>query len=183
MEEKKKLKTQDFAFIGVFAAVIALCAWIQIPVGAVPVTLQTFAVCAAAGLLGAKRGVLTVLVYILLGLIGVPVFSGFGAGAGVLFGVTGGYIIGFILTALIVGLAVDKLGKRLWVYLASMLIGIAVCYAFGTAWFILLYTKRTGAITLGGALSMCVLPFIVPDLVKISLAAAVCTALGKRVKY
>jgi biotin transport system substrate-specific component len=181
-EKNDRLKTVDLAYIGVFAAIIAVCSWLQIPFGAVPVTLQTFAVCAAAGLLGAKRGLLSVLSYILLGLIGVPVFSGFNAGAGVLFGVTGGYIIGFIFTALIVGLAVDKLGKKLWVYAAFMLLGVLVCYAFGTAWFIVVYTKKAEAITIGGALSMCVLPFLIPDAIKIALAAALCKALGKRIK-
>ena len=187
MEEKakkknKKLKTLDLAYIGIFAAIIAVCSWIQLPVGAVPITLQTLGVCVAAGLLGAKRGTLAVTVYILLGLIGVPVFSGFNAGAGVLFGVTGGYIIGFLFTALIVGLAVDIIGKKLWVYAVFMLLGIAVCYAFGTAWFVVLYTKKAEAITIGGALSMCVVPFVIPDLIKISAASALCMALRKRIK-
>lgn len=180
---KKKLKTVDLAYIGVFAAIIAVCSWIQIPFGAVPVTLQTFAVCAAAGLFGAKRGVLSVIIYILLGLIGVPVFSGFNAGAGVLLGVTGGYIIGFIFTALTVGLAVDLIGKKLWVYIVFMLFGILICYAFGTAWFVVVYTKKAEAITVGGALSMCVLPFIIPDVIKAGLATALCMALKKYIKY
>ncbi len=180
--KSSRLKTVDLTYIGVFAAVIAVCSWVQIPFGAVPVTLQTFAVCTAAGLFGAKRGVLSVLVYILLGLVGVPVFSGFNAGAGALLGVTGGYIIGFVFTALIVGLEVDFLGGRLWVCFASMLLGILVCYAFGTAWFVVVYTRKVESITVGGALSMCVFPFIIPDIIKAALATAVCAALKKYVK-
>ncbi len=178
-----KLKTKDLAFIGIFAAIIAVCSWITVPLGAVPVTLQTLGVCIAAGLLGAKRGTLSVVIYIFLGLVGVPVFSGFGAGPGVLFGMTGGYIIGFIFTALIVGLAVDLIGKRLWVYVVFMVLGIAVCYAFGTVWFIFVYTQKVSSITIGSALSMCVIPFIIPDLVKIGVASAICMALKKRINY
>ncbi|MCD7872938.1 MAG: biotin transporter BioY, partial [Clostridiales bacterium] len=159
----------------------AVCAWIQIPF-TVPFTLQTMGVCIAAGLLGAERGTFSVLVYILIGLIGVPVFSGFQSGPGVLFGITGGYIIGFIFTAITVGLFVKFLGKKGWVYFVSMVLGIAVCYAFGTAWYMFGYSRGNGAVTLAGALSMCVVPFIIPDLVKIAFAAFICTKLNKRIK-
>ena len=111
VKKSKRFKTIDIAYIGIFAALIAVCSWISIPL-AVPVTLQTMAVCITAGLLGTKKSVLTVVVYILLGLIGVPVFAGFSSGVGVLFGMTGGYIIGFIFTALIVGIMLKVLGKR-----------------------------------------------------------------------
>lgn len=88
-------KTRDIVFIGIFAALIAICSWISIPT-TVPFTLQTMGVFTAVGLLGGKRGSLAVLVYILLGLVGLPVFAGFSGGVGVLFGTTGGYIIGFL---------------------------------------------------------------------------------------
>ena len=88
VKKSKRFKTIDIAYIGIFAALIAVCSWISIPL-AVPVTLQTMAVCITAGLLGTKKSVLTVVVYILLGLIGVPVFAGFSSGVGVLFGMTG----------------------------------------------------------------------------------------------
>ncbi|MDE5670124.1 MAG: biotin transporter BioY [Eubacterium sp.] len=182
IKKSKKLKTIDIAYIGIFAALIAVCSWISIPL-AVPVTLQTMAVCIAAGLLGTKKSVLTVIVYILLGLIGVPVFSGFSSGAGVLFGITGGYIIGFIFTALIVGIMLKGLGKKVWVYALSMFIGIAVCYAFGTAWFVLYNNSNSAdSVTIGAALSMCVVPFIIPDIVKIAIATLLCKRLDKHVK-
>lgn len=180
-KKKTKFKTLDLAYIGLFAALIAVCSWIQIPL-TVPVTLQTMGICIAAGLLGIKRGTISILVYIILGLIGVPVFAGFSAGPGVLFGMTGGYIIGFIFTALIVGLMVKLLGKKVWVYVLSMVLGIAVCYAFGTAWFMVIYTRDVEAISLAGALGMCVTPFIIPDIIKIAVATLICTRLNKYVK-
>ncbi len=179
--KKRKFKTIEVVYVGVFAALIAVCSWIQIPL-TIPITLQTMGICIAAGLLGLKKGTFSVLVYILLGLVGVPVFAGFSAGPGVLFGVTGGYIIGFIFTALIVGGALKLFGKKTWVYIVSMIVGILVCYAFGTAWFMIVYTKNMGAITLGVALSKCVVPFLIPDLVKIIVATVLCKALDKHVK-
>ena len=94
------LRTTDIAYIGLFVAAMAICSWISIPL-VVPVTLQTFAVFLAVGLLGGKRGTIAVCAYIFLGAIGVPVFAGFGGGPGALLGQSGGYIIGFIFTALI----------------------------------------------------------------------------------
>ena len=94
----KKLQTADMMYIALSAALITVCAWISIP-AAVPFTLQTFAVCMTAGLLGLKRGTLTIIVYLLMGAVGLPVFTGFRGGLGAIFGTTGGYLAGFILTA------------------------------------------------------------------------------------
>ena len=88
-------KTYDMVCIAVFAVIIAICSWISIP-ATVPFTLQTFAIFLTVGVLGGKKGSLAVLVYILLGAVGVPVFAGFSAGIGILFGNTGGYIVGFL---------------------------------------------------------------------------------------
>ena len=96
---KHPMKTRDVAYIGMFAALMAICSWISIPT-TVPFTLQTMGVFTAVGLLGGKRGTTAVLVYILMGAIGLPVFSGFTGGMGILFGSTGGYIIGFLASAL-----------------------------------------------------------------------------------
>ncbi|MDE6385436.1 MAG: biotin transporter BioY [Eubacterium sp.] len=181
-KKSKRFKTIDLAYIGIFAALITVCSWISIPLPTVPITLQTMGVCIASGLLGTKRGTLTVIVYILLGLIGVPVFAGFSSGIGVLAGATGGYIIGFIFTALIVGIMLKLLGKKVWVYILSMIIGIAVCYAFGTAWFMIYNNNKGDAVSLVMALGWCVTPFIIPDLVKIAVAAVLCRRLNKYVK-
>ena len=112
------------------------------------------------------------LCYILLGAVGAPVFSGFKGGIGALLGTTGGYIVGFLFTALIVGLAVEKFGRSLPVLIVSMVLGILVCYAFGTAWFMVVYARKTGPIGLGTALGWCVFPYLLPDAVKIALASA-----------
>lgn len=181
-KKKASVKTLDIVYIGVFAAIIAVCSWIQIPAGAVPFTLQTLGVCLAAGLLGLKRGTACVAVYILIGLIGVPVFSNFGSGPGVLLGVTGGYIIGFIFTALTVGAGTKLFGKKMWVYALFMVLGVAVCYIFGTAWFMIYSADHSSSVTLAGALSACVIPFIIPDLVKIAVAVLLCSRLSKVIK-
>lgn len=167
-----KLRTIDLAYIALGAALIAICSWISIPL-TIPVTLQTFAIFATVGLLGLKRGTLAVLVYILLGSIGIPVFAGFNGGLGILFGKTGGYIIGFIFSTIIIGLMTNYLGKKTHVLILSMVLGLLVCYAFGTAWFMYVYTASTGAVGLMTVLSWCVIPFIIPDLVKIALAILV----------
>ena len=176
VKKKAKLKTTDLVYIGIFAALIAVCAWLSIPM-AIPFTLQTFAVCLTAALLGAKRGTLTIAIYILLGMIGVPVFTGFKSGIAVITGPTGGYVAGFIFTALIIGFAADKLGSKLWITILSMIIGVATCYLFGTVWYMIAY--KTSFVS---ALSLCVVPFILPDLVKIILAAVLTGRLKKFIK-
>ena len=166
-----KLTAQDTALIATGAALIAMCSWISVPM-TIPFTMQTFAVCLVSALLGLRRGMWAVVCYLLLGAAGVPVFAGFTGGVGILLGTTGGYLVGFLFTALIVGLAVDKLGRSLPVLIGSMAVGILVCYAIGTVWFMLVYARRTGFISLGTALSWCVLPYLLPDAVKIALASA-----------
>ena len=167
----------DMIFTAMFAALIAVCSLISIPVGTVPVTLQTFAVCLAAAMLGFKRGTLSVLVYILLGAVGVPVFAGMKGGIGVLAGPTGGYIIGFILTAVTVGIAADRWGRRVLPLAVSMIIGVLLCYVVGTVWFVIV----TGT-DLIGALTLCVAPFLLPDALKIALAVLLANRLDKAVR-
>lgn len=170
-------KTLDLVYIAVGAALIAVSAWVSIPL-TVPVTMQTFAVFFVLSLLGGKRGTLSVLVYILLGAVGAPVFTGFKAGPGVLLGSTGGYIAGFVLTGLLFWLAEKTFPDRLPFAAGALILGLFLCYAFGTAWFWAVYNRNTGAATLPQVLSWCVLPFLVPDLLK--LAAAL--ALSRRLK-
>ena len=162
-------KTYDIVYIAVFAVIMAICSWISIP-AAVPFTLQTFGVFVAVGVLGGKRGTLSILVFILLGAIGVPVFAGFSGGIGVLAGTTGGYIIGFLFSALVMWAMESLWGKKPVIQILSMVVGLAVCYAMGTIWFMVVYTKTSGAVGLGTVLGWCVIPFIIPDLVKIALA-------------
>lgn len=174
-------KIQSMAYIALFAVLTAICSWISIPT-MIPFTLQTFAVFLAVGVLGGKRGTLAVVVYILLGAVGVPVFAGFQGGLGILLGNTGGYIIGFLFTALLMWGMEVLLGRKLWVLAVSMVLGLIVCYAFGTAWFMVVYARNTAAVGLATALGWCVIPYIIPDLVKIALALALTRTLRKVLK-
>lgn len=168
--KKPFLTTYELCATALGAALMALCAWISIP-AAVPFTLQTFAVFLVTGLLGLKCGTLSVVVYLLLGAVGLPVFTGFKGGLSALLGVTGGYLLGFVFTALAVGLITRFFGKRFPVLLISMVVGLALCYTFGSLWFFKVYTSASGAIAMGTVLAKCVIPFLVPDAVKILLAA------------
>lgn len=168
--KKPWLTTYELCTTALGAALMAICAWISIPT-AVPFTLQTFAVFLVTGLLGLKCGTLSVLVYMLLGAVGLPVFTGFRGGFSALVGTTGGYLLGFIFIALTVGLLTRLFGRGLPVLIGSMALGMAICYAFGSAWFMILYTHATGPIAIGSVLSMCVVPFLIPDAIKILLAA------------
>lgn len=174
-------KTLDMVYIAVFAVLIAICSWISIPT-VVPFTLQTFAIFLSICILGGKRGTLAVLVYILLGLMGIPVFAGFSGGIGVLAGNTGGYIMGFLLSALVMWVMEKILGRKLWVLALSMIIGLVVCYAFGTAWFMIVYTGNTGAVGLASVLGWCVVPFLIPDFIKIALAFILSKRLEKLIE-
>ena len=162
-------KTYDMVYIGVFTVLIAVCSWISIP-AAVPFTLQTFGVFMAVEVLGGKRGTMAVLVYILMGAVGLPVFAGFQGGIGVIFNTTGGYIVGFLCSALIMWAAESLFGKKPLVRLLSMAAGLIACYVLGTIWFMVVYGRTTGAVGLMTVLGWCVIPFIIPDLVKIGLA-------------
>ena len=164
-----RLRTRDLTYIALFTVLTAVCAWISIPVTTIVFTLQTFAVFAALLTLGGRRGTYAVAAYLLLGLTGLPVFSGFQGGPGVLLGATGGYILGFLGSALVYWLITARVRDTLPVRIAACAVGLVVCYAFGTAWFLAVYTG--GETSLSAALAMCVIPFVVPDLVKIGLAA------------
>ena len=164
-----RLRTLDLCYIALFAVLIAVCAWISIPF-TVPFTLQTFAVFAALCTLGGRRGTFAILTYLLLGSAGLPVFAGFKGGLGALLGTTGGYILGFLLSALLYWLLTAKLGDRPAIRVLGCLLGLLVCYTFGTAWFLLVYTQTTGAVGLLTALGWCVFPFVIPDLLKLALA-------------
>jgi biotin transport system substrate-specific component len=165
-------KVLDLVYIAIGAALIAICSWISIPT-AVPFTLQTFAVFFVLLALGGERGTIATLVYVLLGAVGVPVFAGFSGGIGVLFGNTGGYIIGFLLTGLIYILFTKFFKKNIVVKIVALVIGLAVCYAFGTAWFMHVYMRSSGEVGLLTVLGWCVFPFIIPDLLKLALAVVI----------
>lgn len=165
--------TPKLVLAALFAALTAVCSQLAIPL-TVPINLALFAVHLAGALLGAKWGVLSMLVYVLLGLVGVPVFASFGSGPAILFGKTGGYILGYVLCAAIVGFLSSRFGRSLPKLCAYMVLGVAVCYAFGTVWFMFV----TG-MSLSLSLTYCVIPFLPGDAVKIALAALLALRLEK----
>lgn len=166
--------TKYIALIAVFTALLAVCAQISLPLY-VPVTLQTFAVCLTAAALDIKGAMASVSAYILLGAFGAPVFSGFRGGFSVIAGPTGGYIVGFLLTALCVCAAVKLFGDGFFVLVSSMAAGALLCCVFGTVWFMLI-TPGKGLLEV---LSLCVFPFIIPDALKILLAAVIARRLRR----
>jgi biotin transport system substrate-specific component len=157
------MKTKGLILCAVFAALTGICSIISIPLpfSPVPINLATLSVFLAGGLLGAKYGAISQIIYVLLGAVGVPVFHSLTSGLGILTGPTGGYIIGYILAAFIIG-RIYSSTKHL---LLALLAGIVACYALGTLWFIYL----TG-VNLWSALLMCVIPFIPGDIIKILAA-------------
>ena len=166
-----KFQTKDIAYIGIFTALMAICSWISLPLpSGIPVTLQTFGVFLAVGILGGRRGTLAVAAYLLLGLVGAPVLAGFSGGVGSYLTPSGGYLVGFLFTALLMWGMERLLAQKKWVLLLSMILGLAVCYAFGTAWFMVAYAKSEGAVGLLAVLGWCVFPYLLPDAVKLALA-------------
>lgn len=170
-------RTKSIVFIALFAVLMCVCAWISIPT-TVPFTMQTFAVFLALNVLGSKKGTVSICIYLLLGAIGMPVFSSGTAGLGVLLGTNGGYMIGWILAGPVIGILEKLMGRKLWAQAVSMLAGLVVCYVFGTAWFMFMYAGAAGGVGLWAALSWCVFPFILPDLIKLGLILWV----GRRLK-
>ena len=166
--------TRNLVLAALFAALTAVCSQIQIPLPMVPINLALFAVHLCGALLGAKWGTLSMTAYALLGVVGAPVFSGFSSGPTVLFGKTGGYILGYILCALLVGLLSRRIGYTVKGLVIAMAVGVAACYVFGTIWFMVI----TG-MSLQLSLTYCVLPFLPGDAVKIALATFLALRLRK----
>ena len=173
-------KTYDLVLEAVCAALITICSWISLNVMDIPFTLQTFGILLVLFTIGGRRGTISILIYILLGLVGVPVFAGFKGGPAALTGPTGGFIAGFLLAGLVYWL-IDSLclkdmkkKSRTSRLVLSVLEGVIVeviLYAVGVSWFMFVYTRNTGAIGIGSVMTLCVLPFLIPDAVKLAVAA------------
>ena len=161
-------KTRDLSYMALMTALLVLCAWLTIPLGPVTFTMQTFGVFAALGILGGRRGTAAVLVYLALGLVGLPVFSGFTGGPAGFMTPTGGYLLGFLAAALVYWALTAKGCSPA----PAMILGLAACYVLGTVWFFLLYGDLYGG-SLWSILTLCVFPYILPDCLKIILALAV----------
>ena len=165
---RSRLSVRDLARISMMTALMAVCAWITVPF-AIPFTMQTFGMFVTLRLLGGRKGTFAIGLYILLGAVGVPVFSGFGAGFGVLAGPTGGYIAGFLLTGLLYCAAKPLRTSRLRENM-TLAAGLLVCYAFGTVWFCVVKGNAGSPIGFLQAVSICVLPYLIPDALKLFLA-------------
>lgn len=155
-----------------FAALTAVCAWLSVPVADIAFTMQTFAVFLALGILGGKWGTVSILIYLLMGAVGLPVFSGFQGGIGTLLGVTGGYIWGFLLSGLTYW-ALERFSKP-----AAMIAGMLVCYICGCAWFL----AYAGGGSLWLVLLKCVVPYLIPDGVKIAMALTLSKRIGRHLR-
>jgi biotin transport system substrate-specific component len=172
-----KLTVKDLAQISMMTALTAVCAWLTIPF-TVPFTMQTFAVFTTLLLLDGRKGTIAILLYIALGAAGVPVFSGFGAGIGVLAGPTGGYIAGFLLTGLLY-CAVKKWRMTRRRENVSLAAGLLICYLFGTVWFCIVKGNAGNPMGFLQAVSICVLPYLVPDAAKLLLADQIAARVKK----
>lgn len=172
------MKVKDMTLTAVMAALVCIAGPLTVPAGPIPLSLATLAVYLAGAVLGKKRGTLAVALYLLIGIIGVPVFSGFSGGFQKLAGVTGGYLIGYLPCAFLSGLGAELAEERgrIRILPAMMAAGTAVLYAVGTAWFMI----QSGN-ALGTALSLCVVPFLPGDAVKIAAAVMLTVPVRKAV--
>lgn len=166
--------TLYLVFCGLFAALTAVTSQISVPIGPVPINLATFSVFLAGAVLGAKYGALSQGVFVLLGVFGLPVFAGFRGGVQVIAGPTGGYIIGYVAAAWLIGVLSARLNGKIPLMAACMAAGLLVCYLLGTAWFV--FATKTG---IWASLTLCVFPFLIGDAAKIILAVAVAPQLNK----
>ena len=159
------MKVKNMALCGVFSALLAICAWLSIPFGDMAITLQTFGVFLCLGVLGGRRGSVAILVYLLLGAAGLPIFSGFRGGIGALLGATGGYLTGFLLCGLVYWLLTHLFPGH---PLPAMLVGLLLCYCFGSFWYYKFYLAAGS-----GTIVMILLQnllFLPADLLKLFLA-------------
>ena len=178
----KTFTTKEIVLTAMFTAIIAVCAWITVPIGPVSFNLQIFGIFCAVGILGGRRSLFAVLAYLLLGAVGLPVFDGFSGGISALLSNSGGYLIGFIFIPLMYMAGEKFFGNKLIVRIISMILGLAICYTFGTAWFMYAYGRNVESITLAQAMKWCVTPFVPFDLAKLALSIIVSGRIKKYAK-
>ena len=167
MNKPRKSSIGDLALIALFVALLALCSYISIPLGGANITLQLFGVYLCIFCLGAKKGLGSIAVYVIGGTIGLPLFSGFTGGLSVILGPFGGYIIGFIPSALIFTFLLHILGKTKAKLFISALISLPFCYLIGTLWYCGVYLGDLTPQRFTSVLPICVLPYVIPDVLKL----------------
>lgn len=172
-----KLSTKQLVICSIFAAITSILAQISIPLPftAVPLSMQITAIVITGLLLGAKCGVVSVVIYLLLGAIGLPVFTMFKGGINVLFGPTGGYLLAYPLMVFIIGYSKEKFGFGVKTVL-NMLLALLLVYILGT----IMFSVITGN-TIAQSIILCVVPFVLPDLIKLVLAFSISSAVSKRI--
>ena len=162
------MKVKKITLIGLLAACLCILAPVSFPIGVIPISLATFAIYIIASLLLWHNTILVILVYIVIGAVGLPVFSGFRGGFSILLGYTGGYIFGYILMGLAISLLLKNNKNKLWMYPIAMIVGTIFCYLFGSIWYMVESNNN-----LASTLAVAVVPFILPDLIKIVVASYV----------
>ena len=188
---KNRAFIYDMVLISISAASITVCSWIRIPLGPVPFTLQTLGILAVMLTAGGRRGTIAVLVYLALGAVGVPVFAGFKGGIASFAGPTGGFLVGFLVSALVYWLLEKLFLKKLmttpvktWVFgMLAFLIFEVIMYIVGVIWFMTVYAAQTGPVGLATVMGWCVLPFIIPDIVKMVVAVLIGERASKLTKF
>ncbi|MDE5907212.1 MAG: biotin transporter BioY [Lachnospiraceae bacterium] len=170
------MNTKSLALIGLMSAVLCILGpmSLPIPISPVPISLGMLGVYLTVYILGMKKGTISVCIYLLLGLVGLPVFTAFGSGIGKVLGPTGGYLLGYIFIALIFGFFIDKWKTNQVFIFLGMILGTAVCYLLGTAWL-----AKQGGMNFNAALAAGVIPFIPGDLAKIILTMLVAAPVRK----
>ncbi len=163
------MSTKRMIYISLFICLLTICSWITVPF-TVPFTMQTFAVFCVLLMLGGKDGMIVIALYIFLGLVGVPVFSGFRGGIGHLLGPTGGYILGFLATALFYRMFEKKIENNPKITFSVLVLGLFLCYVIGSVWFGYVFISRGTKYSIISIFTMCVFPYILPDLAKLFLA-------------
>jgi len=168
----QRSKTRLLVLCALFAALTAVLSQVIIPIGLIPINLATFAVFCAGALLGSKLGALSLALWVAIGAVGMPVFTMFRGGFGALLGPTGGYIVGYVPAAFIIGMIIENAetftSKKVILYPAAMLVGMLNYFILGTVWF--MYSTSTG---LWEALMICVIPFLPGEAIKIACATLV----------
>ena len=164
------MTVRKMARCGLCTALLCICAWLAVPFGDVRITMQTFGVFLCLGLLGGKWGTISVFLYLLLGAVGLPVFSGFRGGLGALLDMTGGYLWGFLGMSLLFWLVTSLFGEGKKVRLLALIAGLCFCYVLGTVWYWRMYAGKGYAAAFWVVAAKCVAPFVIPDGIKLGLA-------------
>ena len=176
--KNKSLTLRGMIYASLFGAVTAAGAYLIIPFPLVPITLQTLFLNLAAALLGGRLGALSQVVYILLGIIGLPVFAGGKGGIGVLIGPTGGYLIGFVVAAYVIGRLIEIKERAGFIWMAcSMVVGLIIIYLLGVT-----QLSFVANLTLKKAITVGVLPFLIGDALKIILAILITLKIRDKIK-